>query len=74
MGTCMSTGVTAIETSWAAVTVKIVFPLTDPKVAVMVELPTETLVARPLDAMVATPVMDDDQVTCEVRFCMLPSL
>ena len=49
-----------------AVTVSLVFPLTEPKVAVMVELPAATPVANPPDVMVASAVVPLAQVTWEV--------
>lgn len=55
-------------------TVRLVFPLTEPCVAVMIELPPAVLVARPALLTVATAVFDDDQVTCEVMSCVLLSL
>ncbi len=63
-------GVTAIEVRVGAVTVSLVFPLTEPKVAVMVEDPTPTPLASPPEVMVAAVVVPLAQVTWEV---MLPS-
>ena len=57
------TGVTAIDESVAAVTVKVVFPDLLPDVAVMSDVPAVTPVARPLGLTMATPVVPDDQVT-----------
>ncbi len=45
-----------------------------PEVAVMVTLPTAWAVARPLELMVASVVLLEDQVTDVVRFCVPPSL
>ena len=42
-----SEGVTAIETRTALVTVRVVFPLIDPEVAVIVAMPVVMLVANP---------------------------
>jgi hypothetical protein len=60
-------GVTAMETSAAALTVSVVFPVTLPEVAVMVVVPVARVVARPLAAMVAVVGVDDAQVTDDVR-------
>ena len=66
-------GVTVIETSTAAVTVRVVAPCipVTPSVAVIVADPTATLVARPLLPAalltVAMPVFDELQVTELVR-------
>jgi hypothetical protein len=65
-------GVTAMETS-VGVTVRLVEPLIDPKVALMFVLPAVTAVARPA-LMVATVVLVEVQDTVLVRFCVLPSL
>jgi hypothetical protein len=73
-GTDIFAGVTAIETNCADVTVSVVLPLIDPSVALILVLPTATPVASPPDEIVATPVMDDVQVTWLVRICVLPSL
>ena len=45
-----------------------------PEVAVMVEVPAETAVAKPEEVMVATEVVPEVQTTEEVRFCVEPSL
>lgn len=61
-------GITLMDTIVAFVTVSVVEPLTDPRVAVMVVVPG----VAPLDAPVlmtwATPVLEDAHVTCRVRF------
>ncbi len=71
-------GVTAIETRAAAATVRVVEPLTEPDVAVIVVVPCATLVARPAPVpcatMVATATLDELQVTEAVKFCVLPSV
>jgi hypothetical protein len=67
-------GVTAIETSAAGLTVSVAVPLIEPEEAVIVDVPTLTLVARPPAAIVATEVVDEPQVAVLVRFCVLPSL
>lgn len=65
-------GVTAIETSVAAVTVSEAVPLTDPDVAVIVVEPAATPVALPLTSIVAAEVADELHVT-EVSSWKLPS-
>ena len=65
-------GVTAIETSVAALTVSDPVPLTLPEVAVMVAVPVPTPDATPFASMLATPVAEDDQVTF-CNNCVLPS-
>ncbi len=67
-------GVTAIDCSVAAVTVRTVEPLIAPDVALIVEVPTPAPVARPAVLIVAVVVVPDDQVTVDVRFCVVPSL
>lgn len=62
-------GVTAMETSVAAVTVNEVEPDTPLKVAVMVLVPAATALANPAVLMVATLVVPEVQVTFEVRTC-----
>ena len=44
-------------------TVSVVLPFTDPCVALIVELPPATPVARPVELIVATPLLEDDHVT-----------
>jgi len=65
-------GVTAIDTSVAAVTVSDAVPLTDPDVAVMVVVPPLKPAASPLESMLATELADELQVT-EANNCVLPS-
>ena len=67
-------GITAMETSTGAVTVSVVEPLTDPKVATIVVLPWETLLANPAALIMATLAEVELHTTEAVRFCMLPSL
>jgi hypothetical protein len=67
-------GVTAIDCNVAAVTVSKVEPLMDDDVAVIVEVPTPAPVARPAALIVAVEVVPEDQVTVDVRFCVVPSL
>jgi hypothetical protein len=70
-------GVTVMDTSVAAVTVSVVDPDVLPNVAVMVVAPADADVARPLEPdallMVATPAVNEFQVTDVVRFCVVPS-
>ena len=70
-------GVTAIDTSVAAVTVRVVLPLIAPLVAEMTVVPAATLVARPAEPaafeMVAVAAVAEAQVTMAVRFCVVPS-
>lgn len=65
-------GVTAIETSVAAVTVRDAVPLTAPEVAVMVAVPVPVLVASPEELMDATLASEVDQAI-DVSCCVLPS-
>jgi methylglyoxal synthase len=67
-------GVTAIDCSVAAVTVSKVEPLIAPDVALIVEVPTPAPVASPDVLIVAVVVVPDDQVTVDVKFCVVPSL
>ena len=67
-------GVTAIDCNVAAVTVNTVEPLIVPDVAVIVEFPTPAPVASPAALIVAMDVVPEDQVTLDVRFCVVPSL
>ena len=66
-----SAGVTPIDTSVAAVTVRVVEPEIAPDVPVIVVDPTPLELARPSDPaafeIVATPVSEEDQVTAVVR-------
>ena len=56
-------GVTAMDEMVLAVTVSAAAPLTLPDVAVMVEVPAATAVARPAALMVAVAVLELDHVT-----------
>src|SRR6202044_2754586 len=67
-------GVTAIDCSVAAVTVRVVEPLIAPDVALIVEVPTPAPLASPEALIVAVVVVPEDQVTLDVRFCVVPSL
>jgi hypothetical protein len=68
------TGVTAIDCSVAAVTVRPVEPTMDDDVAEMVEVPTPAPVARPAAVIVAVAVFDEVHVAVLVRFWVVPSL
>jgi hypothetical protein len=67
-------GVTVTETSAAGVTLREVVPLTDPDVAIIVADPTAAPLARPVAFTVATPVLEDVQLTEDVRSLVLPSV
>jgi len=64
-------GVTAMETSCALVTAKVVEEEIEPEVAVIVAVPTPELVARPLEPAVllitAMPALEELQVTTVVK-------
>jgi hypothetical protein len=62
-----------MEDKVAEVTVRVVFPETLPKVAVIVVVPTETPVARPLLFTVAADVLDELQTTWVVMLWLVPS-
>ncbi len=68
------TGVTAMDTSVATVTVSVVEPVTLPEVAWMVALPVPAAVASPAVLLLATVALSEVQVTELVRFCVLVSL
>jgi hypothetical protein len=57
----------------AAVTVSVVELETEPEVAEIVEVPAATALARPEELTVATAVLEEAQVTEEVRSCVLLS-
>jgi len=67
-----------MEDSATAFTSRVVEPVTDPNVAVMVVCPGSMLVARPFVPaallIVATAKVFDVQVTVLVRFWVLPSV
>jgi hypothetical protein len=66
-------GATASEASTAAVTVRLVEPLTEPEVAVIVRVPFPLPVARPELLMVARLEEDELHVTEEVMLPVVPS-
>lgn len=59
-------GAIVSETRCAVDTVRTVEPLNDPKLAVIVEVPVATLVARPCALIVAAAGLDDVHTTVEV--------
>jgi hypothetical protein len=69
-------GVTAIDTSIAGVTVKLVEPIILPEMAEILVMGTVVLsaVARPAGLILAVGSIDDVQVTDEVRFLVLESV
>ncbi len=68
------TGVTAMDTSVAAVTVSVVLPEMAPLVALMVVPPAFSADAKPEPLIVAVTVLDDAHVTLAVMFCVELSL
>jgi hypothetical protein len=66
-------GLTLIEVS-AAVMIKLVEPVIEPEIAVMVALPCITGVAKPELLMVAMVGAEEFQVTVAVRSFVEPSL
>ena len=66
-------GVTVMDVRTAAVTVRDAVPVIAPEVAVIVEVPTATPVARPPLLMVAVAVELEVQVTAEVMSAVEPS-
>ena len=67
-------GVTAIDTSTAGPTARVVLLLTLPDVALIVEVPSPVPLARPLEVMVATATFDDAQETLLVASWVPPSV
>src|SRR5712664_4056692 len=71
-------GVIARDTSTAVVTVRVVEPVTDPKVAVMVALPCPRLLATPwlAESLLIDATAEASELHCDVpvMFCVLPSL
>ena len=63
-------GVTAIDTSVGAVTVRVVEPLIAPKAALIVLVPVPTPFANPPEVIVATVVVSEVHVAVLVRFCV----
>jgi hypothetical protein len=65
-------GVTARDNRVAEFTVRVVLAEILPEVAVMVVVPTETAMARPVLSTVATDGFDELQVTCVVMSLLVP--
>jgi hypothetical protein len=67
--------VTEIETSAAFVTFRVVVPVTEPEVALMLVVPVATLVASPLVlAVLLIVAIEGDaelHTTVDVKFCVL---
>ena len=68
------TGVTATDTSVAAVTVRVALPEIEPVVARMVVDPVLTAVAKPAVLIAATVPAEELHVAVLLRFCVVPSL
>ena len=66
-------GVTTMLTKAGGVTVRVVCPLTEPEVAVIVVVPSAAVDARPPPPIVADVVLEV-QVAVLVRFCCVPSV
>ena len=66
-------GVTAIDSSTAAVTVRTVDPVTPLSVALIVDVPVPTPVARPALVIVATDAVAEAHVTWLVRVAVVLS-
>ena len=67
-------GVTAIDDSVGPVTLRMVEPVTAPEIAWIIDIPAPTAVARPVEEIVATAGVAEDQATELLRFWVLPSL
>ncbi len=63
-------GVTAIDTSVAGVTVKVVDPVMPSETALIVLVPAATPVANPPAVIVATLVVTELQLAVLVKFCV----
>jgi len=71
-------GVIARDTSTAVVTVRVVEPVTDPDVALMVVVPCPRLLANPwlAESLLIVATAEASELHCDVlvMFCVLPSL
>lgn len=67
-------GVTAMDTMLAGVTVRVLDPLIEPELALMVAVPTAVAVTSPVADTVAVVVDEELHVAVLVRSCVLPSL
>ena len=65
-------GAIVMDERLAAITVSVVFVVTLPDAAPMVDVPTDTPWTRPAASTVATDPMDDDQVTEDVMSLEVP--
>lgn len=66
-------GETVIDSSAAAVTVRVALPLMVPTAALTVVAPVDNVLARPIVLTVAIAGDDDVQTAVSVKFCVLPS-
>jgi hypothetical protein len=62
-----------METSVAAVTVRVVEPVIPAEAAEIVDVPVVKVEARPTEVIVAAEVLLEAQVALLDRFCVLPS-
>src|SRR5271166_259617 len=60
-------------TTTAGVTVRLVVPVTDPTVAMMLETPTDRPITWPSGVINATSGAEEFQIAAEVKSCVLPS-
>ena len=71
-------GVTAIETSAAAVTVRVVLAVIEPEAAVIFAEPVPTVVTNPCEPValliVATAIVSEPHTTVVVMSCVPPSV
>lgn len=61
-------GLTVMDVSTAAVTVKLSVPVTEPELAEMVIVPWATACAKPVELIVAKALLDELQATELLRF------
>ncbi len=66
-------GVTAMESMVAGVTVRLLEPLMDPELAVIVAFPTAVAMTSPVAETVAVAVGEEFHIAVLVRSCVLPS-
>ncbi len=69
-----SAGEIEIAINTGAVASRVVEPLIEPKVAVIVVIPAPTVMARPVELILATLPSEELQLTWLVRSCVLPSV
>ncbi len=65
-------GAIVMDERLAAVTLSVVFVVTLPDVAPMIDVPTDTPWARPVAPTVATDPLDDDHITDDVMSLDVP--